>query len=50
MQDVISKKLVMITRSGNKFRVIDIPAVSNALGNELSLVYQDFKPFRVNDR
>ena len=45
MQKIIGKSLLMMTGKGNKFRVTDIAAVSNALGNELCTCLPGFHAF-----
>ena len=45
MQNIIGKKLLMMTETGNRFRLIDIAAVSNALGNELCTCLPGFHAF-----
>jgi hypothetical protein len=43
MQKTIAKDVIMVTGTGNKFRLIDTTAVSDALGEELYVyVCQDF--------
>ena len=45
MQNIIGEKMLMMTGSGNKFRIIDITAISNALGNELCTCLPGFHAF-----
>lgn len=45
MQKIIGKNLLMMTGNGNKFRVTDIAAVSNAHGNELCTCLPGFHAF-----
>ena len=45
MQKTIGKKLYLMTGNGNKFRVIDVAAVSDALGKELCASLPGFHAF-----
>ena len=45
MQKTIGKKLYLMTGNGNKFRVIDVAAVSDALGKELCASLLGFHAF-----
>ena len=45
MQKTIGKKLYLMTGNGNKFRVIDVAAVSDALGKELCPSLPGFHAF-----
>lgn len=45
MQKTIGKKLYLMTGTGNKFRVIDIASISDALGEELCTSLPGFHAF-----
>ena len=45
MQKTIAKDVIMVTGTGNKFRLIDTTAVSDALGEELCVCLPGFHAF-----
>ena len=45
MQKTIGKKLFLMTGNGNKFRVLDVAAVSDALGEKLCASLPGFHAF-----